>query len=135
MGSYSSSFPTAVVSLFRRVAFCEYTSGARSSIAPITHFAVGTSGVDSDGDPVMPSETQTDVINRVGLYPVTVSYPLTPRTTARYTGEIPDADLAGARINEAALIDSEGNAHQFINFYSKGKDAGVSMAFEFDDIF
>lgn len=130
-------FTNSVITLHRRVQLCLATSGAISTLAPITHVAFGTGGVDTAGNPIMPNEGQNDVNNRVGIYPVSVSYPLdpAPRTTAQYIATIPAPDLVSAQINEAALIDSEGNAHAIVAFYSKGKDPGVSMRFSFNDIF
>lgn len=48
---------------------------------------------------------------------------------------IPKDDLAGEVINEAALVDSEGDVAAIKTMYSKQKDAGVSFTFEFDDEF
>ena len=130
---------TKTITTYRRALFCGSVSGAvTTAIPPITHVAFGNGGVDSDGDPMRPSESQTDVSNRIGIYPVaSVTYPLdpAPRTTARYVVEIPAGDLGGERINEAALIDADGGAHVIITFYDQRKNLGVSKTFTFNDIF
>ena len=62
-----------------------------------------------------------------------MTYP--EETTARYAVTIPKDDLAGEIINEAALVDSDGDVAAIKTMYSKQKDAGVSFTFEFDDEF
>lgn len=62
-----------------------------------------------------------------------VTYP--DETTARYTVTIPKDSLVGKEINEAALVDSDGDLVAIKNMYSKKKDEGVSFTFEFDDEF
>ena len=137
-GGATEIFKTSVITLHRRVVLCLATSGARVDADPITHIAFGNSGTYANGDPIMPNENQTDVTNRIAIYPVTsITYPLDPgpRTTAQYMVVIPPMDLVSARINEAALIGISGNAHAVVTFYDKGKDPGVSMRFTFNDIF
>lgn len=125
---------TSVITKLRRENLCKITSGAVSSLAPITHIAFGDDGVDSRGEPVSPTETQTSLKHEVARYPIkSVTYPLS--TTARYTVEIPENDLAGAKISEAALIDKNGGLCAIKNMYVKQKDGGVSFAFTFDDEF
>jgi len=118
-------------------------------MSPITTVAFGSGGVDDNKDPIPPRETQTALTNEVARYPIdSVDYPDTPPptasslwdevtggTTARYIVTIPAADLAGVRINEAGLLDSEGNLCAIQTFYDKGKDGGLAFRFTFLDKF
>jgi len=126
----------SVITLHRRVQFCLASSGGISSLLPITHIAFGEGGVDSDGEPIPPSETQTSLNKQICMYPIDgVTYPISPPTTARYTCTIPAADLAGASISEAALVDSDGSLCAIKTFYIKRKDDAVIFTFVFDDEF
>lgn len=125
---------TSVITKLRRENLCKITSGAVSTIAPITHVAFGNGGVDSNGEPLTPTESQTALNNEVARYPIdSVEYPV--GTTARYTVTIPANDLNGAKISESALVDSNGDFAAIKNMYVKQKDEGVSFAFSFDDEF
>ncbi|MCL2400677.1 MAG: hypothetical protein FWC91_13150 [Defluviitaleaceae bacterium] len=126
----------SVITLHRRVQLCLATSGGIPSIAPITHIAFGDGGVDGNGDPIPPVETQISLNNQVGMYPINgVTYPLTPPTTARYTATIPAMDLASVSISEAALVDEDGHLHAIKTFYVKRKDEDITFTFTFDDEF
>ena len=132
----SVTFENSVITLHRRISLCKITSGAASALAPITHVAFGDGGTDTNGNPLIPSGDQTTLNNEIAQYPISsVTYPLTPPTTARYTVTIPAADLPSARISEAALVDSDGNLCAIKNFYVKGKDPGIAFEFTFDDQF
>ena len=122
--------------LHRRVSLAKITSGAVSTLAPITHVAFGTGGTDGNGDPVPPLFDADNLASEIARYPIdSVIYPLDPPTTARYTCTIPPPDLPGATINEAAIVDADGNLCAIITFYIKRKDAGISFTFTFDDEF
>ena len=83
---------------------------------------------------MQPVGSQQALVHEIGRYPIDkVEYPIS--TTARYTVTIPAADLAGAQISEAALVDSEGNLCAIRNMLAKGKDEGVAFIFTFDDEF
>jgi len=100
----------------------------------ITKVAFGDGGVDANGDPISPSETQTALNNEIARYDIdSVEYP--DDTTARYTVTIQANDLIGKKINEAALVDGNGNLCAIKNMYSKQKDEGVAFTFTFDDEF
>jgi len=126
----------SVITIFRREQLCRITSGAVSTIAPITHVSFGIGGTNANGDPIRPSETQKALNNQIAIYPISsITYPHEPNTVARYNVTIPAADLPGARISEAGLVDADGNLHAIQNFYDKGKDPGVPFSFAFDDKF
>lgn len=124
----------SVITRTRRIKFCLASSDAAKPLPVITHIAFGSGGVNISGEPIAPSETQTALNTEIARYPVgSVTYP--EETTARYAVTIPRDDLAGEIINEAALVDSDGDVAAIKTMYSKQKDAGVSFTFEFDDEF
>lgn len=125
---------TSVITKRRRISLCQITSGAISTLPPVTHIALGTGGVDENGEPLIPSDTQTALNNPVGQYEIEpVAYP--DETTARYTVIVPEHDLIGEKISEAGLVDTDGNLCAVKNMYVKQKDEGVSFTFTFDDEF
>ena len=124
----------SIITLYRRKLLCEITSGASSSLAPVTHIAFGDGGVDGGGEPIQPVNTMLALTNEVARYPLdTVTFP--EETTARYEVTIPKDDLAGVEITEAGLIDADGGLCTVKTFFIKKKDVGVSMSYTFDDEF
>lgn len=124
----------SVITKARRISLCKITSGAISTVSPITKIAFGDGGVDASGTPIPPSETQTALKHEIARYPIdSVEYPVD--TTARYNVTIPKADLAGEKISEAALVDENGALCAIKTMYVKQKDDGVSFSFTFDDEF
>lgn len=124
----------SVITRTRRIKLCLASSDASKPLAPITHIALGSGGTGEDGEPVVPLETQEELVQEIARYPAgTPTYPT--ETTARYTVTIPAGELTGQTISEAALIDSEGDVAAFKNMYAKRKDPGVAFTFEFDNEF
>jgi len=126
----------SVITLYRRELLCQATSGGFVlPLPPVTEIAFGDGGVDGFGDPIPPVGTATALNNEVARYVIDAapSYPVT--TTARYTVTIPEPDLVGVAINEAALVDSTGALCAIKTMFSKIKDAGVVFTFTFDDEF
>lgn len=124
----------SVITITRRIKTCKASSGAAAALPPITQIAFGSGGVDSEGLPIPPSEQQIALTHEVARYPVeSVTYP--EETTARYSATIPKEDLTNECINEAALIDSGGDAAAIKTFYTKQKDKGTAFSFVFDDKF
>jgi hypothetical protein len=126
---------TSVITKYRREKLCQITSGAISTLAPVTHIAFGKGGVDSDGAPVAPLDTATSLSNEIARYPIDKSPEYPVPTTARYEVTIPAGELAGALINEAGLVDGDGGLCAVKTFLTKGKDNGVTFTFTFDDEF
>lgn len=125
---------TSIITKKRRILLCQITSGAITTLPKITHIALGTGGVNEDGDPLIPSDLQTALNSQVGQYEIEpVAYP--EETTARYTITVPEHELVGEKISEAGLIDAEGNLCAIKNMYVKQKDEGVTFTFTFDDEF
>lgn len=128
----------SVITLYRRGVICRAAS-AGSEVArlpAISKIAFGNGGTDENGIPIPPSAEQTSLVSPIvgGSYNISaLSYPT--QTTARYTVVIPDGDMAGETINEAALVDEFGNVCAIKTMYGKTKDAGVTFTFAFDDEF
>ena len=125
---------TSVITKYRRENLCKITSGAISSLAPITEIAFGKGGLDEAGEPLTPSEDQSSLFNELTRFPIDeVTYP--NDTTARYTVTIPEDALVGEKISEAALVDCNAEICAIKTMYPKQKDRGVSFIFSFDDEF
>ena len=100
----------------------------------ITHMAFGDGGTDVDGNPIAPTGADTGLKNellRKGLDGHT--YPVV--TTCRYSCRLLKADLANQKINEIALVDSDGDIVAIKTFTDKSKDDDMEMIFEIDDEF
>ena len=127
-----------IITIKRREQLCLITSGAIGALAPVTQIAFGSGGVDSDGNPIPPAIDADRLNAELARYPLdSTTYPLDPnrRTTARYTATIPENDLTGASISEAALVDSDGELCAIKTMFVKRKDGGVTFKFTFDDEF
>lgn len=124
----------SVITTTRRVKLCRASSDATKPLAPITHIALGTGGVDAVGERIAPTEDMIALRREVARYPIdSVSYPVD--TTARYAVTVPREDQENVPFSEAALIDSAGDVVAIKSFYTKRKDPGVTFTFEFDDEF
>lgn len=129
-----ASSKNSVITKARRINLAKITSGAVETIPRITHMAFGDGGVDSDGQPLTPTEDQQALHNEVGRYEIaSVANPV--ETTNRYTVTIPPEDLNNVNISEMALVDADGIFAAVKNFLPKGKDEDVTFTFEFDDEF
>ena len=125
---------TSVITKARRLALCQVTSGAVGAVSPISHIAFGDGGVDVNGEPIIPMDTQSQLVNQIASYPIdSVEYPA--QTTARYTVTIGPEAMVGIKISEAALVDEAGVLCAIKNMYVKHKDGDVSFTFAFDDEF
>lgn len=124
----------SVITRTRRVKLCQASSDATKPLAPITHIALGTGGVDASGERLAPTEDMTALRSEVARYPIdSISYPID--TTARYAVTLSRNELTDVSFSEAALVDSAGDIVAIKTFYSKRKDPGVAFTFEFDDEF
>lgn len=124
----------SVITHIRRVNLARITCGAVESIPKITHIAFGDQGLDENGQPLIPEETQQALHHEIGRYEIKeLSHPLD--TSNRYVVTIPENDLVGSVISEMALVDAEGDFAAVKNFLGKGKDEDVNFTFEFDDEF
>lgn len=124
----------SVITKYRRIKMAQVTSGGIKELSPITQIAFGDGGVDGEGKPIVPDETQTELVNEFCRYAVDgVLYPI--ETTARYTVSIPRAEQVGKNFNEMALVDEKGNLCAIKTMFTKQKDDDVIFTFEFDDEF
>ena len=99
----------SITTQYRRQKLSEITSGAISTLAPIVQVAFGTGGAGVSGVPIPPAIQAVGLINEIARYDIkSVTYPLSPSTLARYTVVIPAAELVGAVISEAGLVDADG---------------------------
>ena len=127
-----------IITVKRREQLCLITSGAIGALAPVTQIAFGSGGVDANGNPIPPAIDADRLNAELARYPLdSTTYPLDPnrRTTARYTATIPENDLTGASISEAALVDANGELCAIKTMFVKRKDGGVTFQFTFDDEF
>ncbi len=124
----------SVITVYRREKLTQITSGAISSIPKITHMAFGSGGTDENGEPIMPSETQTELNNLICTVEIEkVEYPIS--TTAKYTAVLPGGEYNGEKFNEVALVDEEGHFCAIENTYTKQKDDDLTMTWEIEDRF
>ena len=148
-----ASSSTSVITRARRVNLAKITRGAVETIPKITHIAFGDGGLGEDGQPLQPSELQTEWNHEIGRYEIAsvdnppmegddpavdmVASQLASviETTNRYTVTIPENDLNGMNINEMALVDADGQLAAVKTFLNKGKDEDVKFTFKFDDEF
>ena len=103
------------------------------SLPVIAGIALGDGG-ESNGTVLSPLPEDINLKNELIRKPYISSSKLTD-TSYRYRIEIGKEELAGKRINEAALYDSDGDLLAIRTFIGKPKDDDMEMAFEFDDIF
>lgn len=125
---------TTITTLARRKSLAQITSGAITSLAKITHIALGDGGCDAVGEPKALSGKESELFNEIARYPIDdLSFP--EETTARYSVTIPAADHAGQVFNEMALVDEDGTVCAIKTMYPKQKDGDVIFTFTFDDEF
>ena len=124
----------SIITKIRRVKTCKASRGAIETLPPVTHIVFGDGGVGEDGEPIPPTEEQTSLNHQIAKYAIgSVSNPV--ETTNRYSVTIPETELTGESISEAALMDSEGDLVAIKTMYAKKKDAGAAFTFVFDDEF
>jgi len=130
----STMIDNSTITLYRREKLVQITSGVISTLPPVAFMAFGNGGTNSEGMPIAPLDTETALKNEIARYPVVpVEFPIS--TTARYAATIPPSDLQDEVINEAALVDAEGNLCNIQAMYDKRKESGVSFTFVFHDEF
>lgn len=104
------------------------------ALPKIVGMAFGKGGVDSSGNVIAPSESQTALKSE--LYRKVINgYSFTSDTTCRYECTLTETELAGVEISEVGLYDADGDIACIKNFLKKGKDADLEMTFTLDDVF
>ena len=127
-----------VITIKRRQQLALITSGAISTLAPTAMIAFGSGGLDADENPIPPAVTADSLNHELARYPLdSVTYPLDPqpRTTTRYVASIPENDLVGMSISEAALVDANGDLCAIQTMFALRKSGGTTLTFTFDDVF
>ncbi len=104
------------------------------ALPKITGIAIGDGAVDENGNLVFPDDTDIQLKNEL-LRREYVKCEQVSDVCYRYRMELGADELAGKKINEAALYDSEGDLLAIRVFSDKVKDADMEMAFEYEDMF
>ena len=102
------------------------------TLPKIVGMAFGSGGVDSAGNVISPSETQTALKKELLRKPIS-GY--TFETTCRYECTLGESELAGQYISEIGLYDSQGDIVCIKTFTKKGKDDDIEMTYTLDDVF
>lgn len=100
----------------------------------IVGIAIGDGALDGSGNLVFPEETDTRLKNEL-LRREYARCEKISDVCYRYRMELGADELAGKKINEAALYDAEGDLLAIRVFGDKLKDADMEMAFEYEDRF
>ena len=96
--------------------------------------AFGDGGTDPDGNIISPAEGQSALSNELMRKGID-GYTFVDKTACRYTCTLSENELAGDYISELGLYDEDGDLVCIKTFMRKGKDDGLEMAFEIDDVF
>ena len=116
----------SIITALRRKKMAEATNST-GRIAKAKWIALGSGGVDSQGEVIAPSESD----NRLTAEVITKSKK-TSDTSYEYSIELSESELVGTYISELALIDEDGDVIAFSNFLSKGKD-NIETTFVIED--
>lgn len=123
----------AVVTKLARTKMMKARAGA-ISLPKIAGMAFGAGGVDSAGNALTPSETQTALKNEL-LRKEIDKYEILSDTKCRYVCTLLSNELVGKNISELALYDEENDLVAIKNFMAKGKDSDIEITFYMDDEF
>ena len=96
------------------------------TLPKITHIAFGVGGSGSVPDPNTTALVSEVVRKPVGIH----TYPIP--TTVRFPVTITGAEVGGAGINEAALLNESGKAVAIQNFGVKTIEPGETVDFDWD---
>lgn len=103
-----------------------------AALPPIAYVAVGSGGVDSNLAPRTLTGAENVLFHEVIRKAPVQTFPTT--YTSRYTIRVDaQADsLIGTNVNEAALIDSQGDVVALKTFTNKGLELGTVIDFDYD---
>lgn len=104
------------------------------ALPKIVGMAFGSGGVDSAGNVISPSETQSTLKKELLRKPIS-GYNFITETTCRYECTLGESELAGQYISEIGLYDANGDIVCIKTFTRKGKDNDIEMAYTLDDVF
>lgn len=124
---------TSIITATARKQMAQARAGA-ITLPTIVGFVFGDGGVDSSGNVLDVDESATALNNEIGRYPYD-KYEFVTDTTCRYTYTMGGDVLAGSKLSEIGLYDSEGNVVNIKHFSEKGKDSDLELEFQIDDVF
>lgn len=116
-----------------RVKLVKARAGA-ITLPKIVGMAFGNGGVDTSGQVIPPTETQTGLTNEIYRKEID-SYSFPEDTTCRYVCTLTETECVGEEISEIGLYDEEGDIVCVKTFMRKGKDDDVEQTYTLDDIF
>lgn len=122
-----------VVTLAARKKMIQARRG-EAALPVVVGIAIGDGAVDGGGNLVFPEETDTQLKNELLRREYSRCEKISD-VCYRYRMELGVEELAGKKINEAALYDAEGDLLAIRVFSNKLKDADMEMAFEYEDKF
>ena len=104
-------------------------------LAPIVSMAIGRGGIAEDGSVRTPTGKETElygplIVKRIEKH----AYMNEEETTCRYTASHEKNELAGEKISELGLIDSDGDLVAYKTFAVKEKDGDMKFIFDIDEI-
>ncbi|MFS1514546.1 phage tail protein [Chengkuizengella sp. SCS-71B] len=103
-----------------------------ASLPKVSTIVFGSGGTEGNGTPRMLTGNETALFNQVISKTAMQVFP--DPYTSRYSATInADIDnLIGTNINEAGLIDSDGDLVAMKTFTNKGLDTGTVIEFDYD---
>lgn len=105
-----------------------------TSLTKVVKMAFGSGGADSTGNPIPLDGTEQELKNELLVKEIS-GYEFIAPATIRYMCSLAENELAGATINELALVDSAGKLTAVRTMTNKEKDADMEFIFEIDDIY
>lgn len=122
-----------VITEIGREKLCRAHSGDRE-LPKITQMALGSGGVDGDGQVIATSGEETEL--KIELLRRDIdSHTYPEKTTCRYVLRLGKDDLKDSFISEQGLYDEEGDLIAYKTFLPKGKDSDMEFVFNMDEIF
>lgn len=105
-----------------------------TALTKVVKMAFGGGGVDASGQPLPLDGTEQVLKNELLVKDISNHEFIAP-ATIRYTCSLAENELAGATINELALVDSAGKFTAIRTMTNKVKDADMEFIFEIEDIY
>ncbi|MCP3807117.1 phage tail protein [Paenibacillus sp. Lou8.1] len=105
-----------------------------TALTKVVKMVFGSGGVDSSGNPIPLDGTEQELKHELLVKDIS-SYEFIGPATIRYICSLAENELAGATINELALVDSAGKLTAIRTMTNKVKDADMEFIFEVDDIY
>lgn len=102
----------------------------------ITQMAFGSGGVDTDGNVIETTGTETALKTELLKKSMdSHSYTDDKEMTCRYTVRLGKTELANQSISEQGLFDADGDLIAYKTFLPKGKDDDMEFVFDMDEVF